>query len=115
MDTYFALAHQYVAVAPVVGIQLGYRPRPPVDRSSFMPEPYHSPAPLREMRLFLHAACRVSSRRVLKRLGRQAAGRGQSDLLTADDVAAIFATASILRRTGLGGIRRGHRRAGRDC
>ena len=43
-------------------------------------------------------------RRVLQGLTRQAAGRGrgQADPLTADDVAAIMATASIPRRTGRG-------------
>ena len=43
-------------------------------------------------------------RRVLKGLGRQAAGRGrgQAQGLTADHVAAILATASIPRRTGRG-------------
>ena len=43
-------------------------------------------------------------RRVLQGLTRQAAGRGrgQADPLTADDVAAIIATASIPRRTGRG-------------
>ena len=43
-------------------------------------------------------------RRVLQGLTRQAAGRGrgQADPLTADDVAAILATASIPRRTGRG-------------
>ena len=42
-------------------------------------------------------------RRVLHGLTRQAAGRGrgQADPLTADDVAAIMATASIPRRTGM--------------
>ena len=43
-------------------------------------------------------------RRVLQGLTRQAAGRGrgQADPLTADDVAAILATASLPRRTGRG-------------
>ena len=43
-------------------------------------------------------------RRVLQGLARQAAGRGrgQADPLTADDVAAILATARIPRRTGRG-------------
>ena len=43
-------------------------------------------------------------RRVLQGLTRQAAGRGrgQADALTADDVAAILATASLPRRTGRG-------------
>ena len=43
-------------------------------------------------------------RRVLQGLTRQAAGRGrgQADPLTADDVAAIMATASLPRRTGRG-------------
>ena len=43
-------------------------------------------------------------RRVLQGLTRQVAGRGrgQADPLTADDVAAIMATASIPRRTGRG-------------
>ena len=43
-------------------------------------------------------------RRVLQGLTRQAAGRGrgQADPLTADNVAAIMATASIPRRTGRG-------------
>ena len=45
-----------------------------------------------------------SVRRVLQGLTRQAAGRGrgQADPLTADDVAAIMATASLPRRTGRG-------------
>ena len=41
-------------------------------------------------------------RRVLQGINRQTAGRGQADPLTADDVAAILATASIPRRTGRG-------------
>ena len=43
-------------------------------------------------------------RRVLQGINRQTAGRGrgQADPLTADDVAAILATASLPRRTGRG-------------
>ena len=41
-------------------------------------------------------------RRVLQGVARQAAGRGQAQGLTADDCAAILATASIPRRTGRG-------------
>ena len=46
----------------------------------------------------------MASRRVLQGLGRQAAGRGrgQAQGITADDCAAIIATASLPRRTGRG-------------